>query len=188
LALIFIIASLDFNPFRRVRSVFFTQPELQSVTVDVLEDQIIKIFQIATLEINSRNMTFVDIIPGGFVNPGTLTLIWEYDSTVRFGVRDADRIRMRRVGDIVFVDTSTINIDILEASVKNFYQVREVKSNPIVRRTSALANQIFEAQKEQEAAAAQRLRTDQNLEMARNNFFLQFEAICGGLDLKVVWE
>ena len=190
-AVILVFAILEFtniNPFRMIRNLLFTEASLQSVTVTSHEDTILDIFQIATLEIESRNASILEFVPGGFLNPGTLTVILEYDSTVKFGVRDPEQIRMRRVGDVIFVDASTINIEILGASVRNFERKGTFKSNPLLSMTQPVMDQIFQAQAEHESVAAQRLYNERNIESARKNFISTFEALATGLGLSVIWE
>jgi len=188
LFLIISVSSIGFSAFNLARRVFFTEPEIQGVTVDVLDDTIIDIFQLATLEIESRNSSVLTLIPGGLINPGTVTVILEYDSTVMFGVRDAQAIQMRRIGDIVFVESSSIIIEILSSSVRNFQRTHTFNSNPFVRLTPAVIDQIFEAQSAYESTAAQRLNNERNIESARRNFVSKFEAIHRGIGLTVIWE
>ena len=70
-----ILEFTNINPFRMIRNLLFTEASLQSVTVTSLEDTILDIFQVATLEIESNNVTVLEIVPGGFLSPGTITII-----------------------------------------------------------------------------------------------------------------
>jgi hypothetical protein len=189
--LILVLGILEFsniNPFRLIRNMLFTEASLPSVTVTSLEDTILDIFQIATLEIESRNATFLEIVPGGFLNRGTLTVLLEYDSIVKFGVRDPQQIRMRRVGDVIFVDSSTINIEILDAYVRNFERKNTFKSNPLLSITNEVIDQILQAEETHENVVKQRLYNERNIESARRNFITTFEALAKGLGLSVIWE
>jgi len=186
--IVFLISSFEFNLFGGVRDLFYTEPELQSVIVDVLEDRIHEVFNIEAMVIESSNLAYSTIVPGGFLNPGTITILWTYESRVSFGVRDANEIRIRRVDDVVFINASTINVEVLSASVSNFEQVQALRSNPLVSFTQAVVDQIFEAQQEQEVAAAQRLNTDRNLENARQHYMSTVENMLNMLDLTIVWE
>ena len=183
-----ILDSFSLNPFILIRDKFYINPATDSVTIDVLDDNIIEIFQMASLEIDSRNASTLVITPGGFLNYGTLTLLLEYDSVVKFGIKDVQQIKMRRLSNVIFVDSSTIHIEILDSSVRNFKRAGLFKSNPLLSLTPAVLDQVFQEQSEFEAVAAQRLDNERNIETARRNFILQFEAICGGLGLTVVWE
>ncbi|MCL2498795.1 MAG: hypothetical protein FWE90_00485 [Defluviitaleaceae bacterium] len=186
--LIIFVFSVGYNIFGFVRNILFTEPGIQAVSIDVLDEIFKDVFNTITLEIETSNLSVLTIVPGGFVNPGTITFILQYDSTVLFGVRDADRIRMRRIGDILFVEASSINIDVLSASVRNFRRTNEFKSNPMVRRTQAIVDEIFAAQKGYEETAAQRLNNERNRETARRNFMAAFEAVSNGVGLTVIWE
>jgi len=186
--LVVLLSMFRFDPLHQLRDWIFTESGLQQVTVDVLDEQIIELFNVVSLEIESRNMALNEIIPGGFINPGIITIIWEYDSVVRFGVRDADRIRIRRIGDVVFIDESTVNVEVLNASISNFTRTNSFRSNPFVRYTAQVTDQIFDAQREQEVIALERLGNERNLEMARRNFASNVEAMFHGLNLTVIWE
>jgi len=183
-----ILEFTNINPFRMIRNLLFTEASLDSVTVTSHEDIILDVFQIATLEIESRNSSIIEFVPGGFLNPGTLTVVLEYDSTVKFGVRDPEQITMRRVGDVIFVEASTINIEILDASVRNFERKGTFKSNPLLSMTQAVMDQIFQAQAEHENVARERLYNERNIESARKNFINTFETLANGLGLSVIWE
>lgn len=186
--LVGLLEVVDRSPIRWIRNVINADSRLDSVKVDVIEDRITEVFKLSTLEIQSSNMALIDIVPGGFINPGTLTFILEYDSIVRFGIREPQRIHMRKVGNVIFVEQSSVQIEILDSSVKNFIRTKTFKSNPIVRFTPAVIDQMFQAQKEFESVAAERLDNDQNRESAKRSFYSIFEAICGSLDLVVIWE
>jgi len=186
--LIISVASIGFSGFNLVRNLLFTDPGIENVTVEALEDIFFDVFNVTTLEIESRNQSVLDIVPGGFVNPGTITLVLEYDSTVTFGMRDADRMRMRRIGDVLFVDSSSIYIQVINASVRNFQRTRAIRSNPLLRFNASVMDQIFEAQRGYEAVAAQRLDNARNRETAMRNFMSTFEAIGSGVGLTVIWE
>lgn len=182
------VVAIGYGGFSLVRNIFFTEPGIGPVTIDVQEEVIREVFQVAVLEIESSKTAVQEIIPGGFINPGVVTFILEYESTVVFGVRNADQIKMRRIGDVVFVDESSINIEVTSASVRNFQRTHTFRSNPLVRINLNVLDQIFVAQSAYEEVAAERLNNEQNIEAARRHFRLTFEAVLGGLDLTVVWE
>ena len=188
LALLLWVLPTNFSPFDAVRNFLRQDPGIQGITVEVQEDIIRDIFQVATLEIESSNTSVLEIVPGGFINPGVVAFILEYDSTVVFGVRDASQIQMRRVGDFVFVRESSINIEITSVSVRNFRRVGTFRTNPLVRINESVIDQIFVAQQSYEETAAQRLDNAQNIETARRNFMSTLEAVCRGLGLTVIWE
>jgi len=178
----------NINPFRWIRNALFTDPALQSVTVDVLEDRIIEVFQIVALEIHSSNVGVLEIVPGGFINPGTLTVIMEYDSIVKFGLRDPHQIEMRRIGDVLFVKEASINIEVLETTVRNFVRTNDFKSNPFLSWNREVLDQYNKALAEYEKVAEQRLSNEQNFASAKRSFISTFEAISSGLGLSIIWE
>jgi len=182
------IFSIGYNVFSLVNNTFFNEPEVQNVTIDVTEDIIREVFRVVALEIESTNTSVLETIPRGFLNPGIVTFLLEYESMVQFGVRDPQRIHMRRVGDFIFVDESSINIEVTSASVRNFRRVGTFRTNPLVRINENVIEQIFEAQRGYEATAAERLNNEHNIETARRNFMSTFEAVCRGLGLTVIWE
>jgi hypothetical protein len=191
-----VLAMLDANP-QFADDMGFRQQALEGIMareaaqleeMDMLSVMITEMFQIVSLEIFTRNMAREQIIPGGFINPGTITLIWEFDSIVRFGVANPEGIIMRRDGDILYVKSPSIQIEVLESIVRNFDLVERIRSNPLVSFTQGVVNQIFEAQRVLEETMAEKIGNEQNMESAKRNFMSSFEAFCLGMGLSVVWE
>jgi len=147
-----------------------------------------EMFQVVTHEIETRNMTMAEIIPGGFANPGTITLILEFDSIVRLGVANPQNIRVRTDGDFVYIQESSMQIDVLESSVRNFEQIEAIRSNPLVSFNAAVNNQIFETQNALEDEMADRFVNARTIESARRSFMSSLEGFMRGMGFEVVWE
>jgi len=186
-AVVLITSQLAFDSVTRILNYFVAEPELRSVTIEVLGDEIVEIFNVASLEIHSRNTAWSEFTPAGRTNPGTVTLIWEYDSTVTFGVRNANRINMRRVGNVVFVQESTIDIEVVDASVRNFEEMGAFTSGMFTR-DRVSRDDVFRAQEEQRLMAAERLDNELNRATALHSFKHQIEALAHGLALTIIWE
>ena len=186
--LIFLTYATIFSPSGFLRNVFRTTPGIQRMTVNVFEDVFHEVFRISTLEIATRNSSKLEIIPGGLINPGVLTIELEYDSTVSFGIRNAHQIRMRRIGDVMFITESSIDIEVTSSAVRNFNQTGISKSNPFLRMTNTINNQIFEAQRNYEATAVQRLDNEQNRNAALVNFKKIMDSLGRALGLEIIWE
>lgn len=176
-----ILSIFNISPFSR-------ESEILSITVDVQEDIIREVFRVTALEIESTNTTHIEIVPDGIINPGIITFLLEYESLVGFGVSDVSQIKMRRIGDFIFIDESSINIEVISTSVRNFRRIGTFRSNPIVRINNSVIDQMFVAQSNYEATAAQRLNNERNIQAAKRNFISTFEAVCSGLGLTVIWE
>lgn len=160
----------------------------QEDNIEMLSVMISEMFEIATLEIESRNMTRTEVVPGGFANPGTITLILEFDSRVVLGVANPQYIEMRVDDNIVYIRESSVQIEVLESIVRNFEQVERIRSNPLVSFTQAVTNQIFEAQNALEAEMAENLVTERTIESARRSFMNSLTGFIQGLGFSVVWE
>ncbi|MCL2852496.1 MAG: hypothetical protein FWE20_05625 [Defluviitaleaceae bacterium] len=93
---------------------------------------------------------------------------------------------MRRADDVVFVDTSSIEIEILETSVSNFERVGMFRSNPLVPFTATVMDQIFEEQRRNEEVSAERFDNERNIKTVKNSFMSNFEAFCRGMGLQVI--
>ena len=171
-----------------LRNLFYTEPAIQSITVDVNEDIIRDVFRFASLEIESKNTAVLELVPGGFINPGIVTFLLEYESLVEFGISDVRNIQMRRVGDFLFVEEASIQIGVTNAMVRNFQRTHTFTSNPLVRINQNIIDQMFEAQRAHESIASARLDNETNRESARRNFKTMLEGLGNGIDLTIIWE
>ena len=168
-------------------SALFGLGELSKVTVDVKEETGIPIFEIASLDIFANNMSLVEIKPGGFLNPGDVVMVVEYDSFVKLGIRDPASIRMSRNDNVLYIDTASIIVEALEARVTNYRLVRYFRSNPFLVMTPEVTDAMFEAQREHEAIAAEKAVREQNMTFAKSNFMSNYEHLCNAMGLTVVW-
>jgi len=164
-----------------------TIQEAETYTTHMLNSMVNEMFQIATLEFETRNMTRTEVIPGGFTNPGTITLILEFDSNVRLGVANPQDILLQTDGNTVYIQESSIQISVLESSVSNFQQVEVIRSNPLVSFTAAVNNQIFEAQTNLETEMAERFVNERTIEAARRSFMTSMEGFMRGMGFEVIW-
>lgn len=160
----------------------------QQDDIELLSVMVSEMFQVATLEIASRNMTMTEVVPGGFANPGTITLILEFDSRVILGVANPQYIEMRIDDNTVYIRESSVQIEVLESIVRNFEQVGRIRSNPLVSFTEAVNNQIFEAQNALESEMAQGVVNERTIESARRSFMSSLTGFMQGLGFSVVWE
>jgi len=156
--------------------------------IAMLSSMISEMFQIATLEIESRNQTMEVIEPRGFANPGTITLIFEFDSRIRLGVADPMSIEMRSEGYTVYINTSSIQIEVLESSASSFELIAHFRSNPLVSFTAAVTEQMFDAQNALEEEMTRRLVNETTIESARRSFKNSLEGFMRGMGLIVIWE
>ena len=154
-----------------------------------LSEMITEMFQIVSLEIHTHNTRLLKVEPRGLLNPGTITVVLEFDSIVKFGVANPETIKMRRSDHILYVDASSIQIEVLDSIIRNTEQVDSFYSNPIIRYTQAVITQILEEITSLEKTMEEQIGSSElNLTMARRSFMNSFEAFCLGLGLSVVWE
>jgi hypothetical protein len=160
----------------------------QQEDLTMLSELITEMFQIVSLEIYTRNQRLLEVVPRGFLNPGTITVVLEFDSVVKFGVANPETIIIRRNDHILYVDASSIQIEVLDSIIRNTEQVNSFYSNPIIRYTQAVIAQILEEITALEKAMAEQMGTELNLGVAKRSFMTSFEAFCLGMGLSVVWE
>ena len=104
----------------------------EEAAIEILSAGVTDMFRVATLEIHTRNMTTLEFTPRGFLNPGTITAILEFDSTVQFGVANPEAISMRRDIDTLFVRRDSIQISVMNSTVSNFDKIQYFTSNPVL--------------------------------------------------------
>ncbi|MCL2203235.1 MAG: hypothetical protein FWB88_04790 [Defluviitaleaceae bacterium] len=164
-----------------------TETETADITLEALQGSVAEMFQVTSLVIESRNQTMTTVVPGGFANPGEITLIMEFDSTVEFGVANPQRIVMHVVDGVVHITRSSIHIEVLHSSVRNFEQIKAIRSNPLVSFTAAVNQQIFDAQAAMEEEMARRFVNEMTIDSARRSFMNSLEAFIRGMGLAVHW-
>ena len=153
-----------------------------------LSEMITEMFQVVSLEVYTRNQRLLEVVPRGILNPGTITVVLEFDSVVQFGVANPETIKMRRNDHILYVDASSIQIEVLDSIIRNMEQVNSFYSNPLIRYTQTVIAQILDEQKALEEVMKEQMGTELNLGVARRSFMNSFEAFCLGMGLSVVWE
>jgi len=182
---------LDFNLINSIKNLL-GGTELKSVRTTVGQEFIIPKFEIVSLEIfYPHNLSVIEASKSQWwrLNVGTVFVFVEYDTYLRLGVRNPDLIRMERVGDIVYVDESSIVIEVLDAKLNNYKHIRTFTSNPLVI-NNASEEFIFQAINELERELLEKIveNGQANFEFAKKNFMENYKNLCGAMDLEVVWR
>jgi len=166
--------------------------KLTGVTTNIGQETLIPVFQIVSLEsfypsnIGLMSARVRKILGLEF---GEITLLYEYDSYVKFGVRNPKTIKIERVGDTLYVDESTIIIELLDFKINNFKHKITSASNPSVRRNMDDAV-LLEALNLINRELEDKMRTNgrSNFEFAKKNFMENYENMCRAMGLEVVWR
>jgi len=166
--------------------------ELKSVRTTVGQEIATPVFEIVSLEIfYPQNLSIIeaDKFEWWRLNIGTVFVLVEYDTYIRLGVRNPDSIHVEREGDTVYVDESTIVIDLLDAKLNNFKHIRTFTSNPLVQNDDA-EKYLFQAINETERELIDKIveNGQTNFEYAKKNFMKNYENLCGAIGLSVVWR
>jgi len=166
--------------------------ELKGVRTTVGQEVIIPKFEIVSLEIfYPHNLSVIEASKSEWwrLNVGTVFVFVEYDTYLRLGVRNPDLIRMERIDDIVYVDESSIVIEVLDAKLNNYNHIRTFTSNPLVI-NNASEQFIFQAINELERELIQKIveNGQANFEFAKKNFMENYKNLCGAMGLEVVWR
>jgi hypothetical protein len=166
--------------------------KLSTVHVNVGQEIVTPIFEIVSLEIfypNVMSVIEVDRMEWWRLNIGTVFIFVEYDSYVKLGIRNPELIQIKRVGDTVYIDESTIVVEILDVKLNNYNYINTFTSNPLViNRVSP--DMIFQAQNEHEKELMERIneRGQSNFESAKRNFMENYKNMCKAMGLEVVWQ
>jgi len=166
--------------------------ELKSVRTTVGQEFIIPKFEIVSLEIfYPKNLSVIEASKSEWwrLNIGTIFVFVEYDTYLRLGVRNPDLIRMERIGDIVYVDESSIVIEVLDAKLNNYKHIRTFTSNPLVINRDS-EEFIFQAMNELEIELIEKIieNGQANFESAKKNFMENYKNLCGAMGLEVIWR
>jgi len=192
LVVIFIAqAILDFNMINSLQNLL-GGTKLQGVRVNVGQEFVIPKFEIVSLELfYPHNMGMIEASKFEWwrLNIGTVFVFVEYDTYLRLGVRNPDLIRVERIGDIVYVDESSIVIEVLDAKLNNYKHIRTFTSNPLVQNRNS-EEFIFQAMNELERELIERIveNGQANFEYAKKNFMENYKNLCGAMNLEVVWR
>jgi len=166
--------------------------ELKSVHTTIGQEITTPVFEIVSLEVfypHNIGMIEVDKFEWWKLNIGTVFVIVEYDSYFRLGVRNPDLIHIERIDDTVYVDESTITIELLDAKLNNFKHIRTFTSNPFVINNAA-EEYLFQAINNLERELTINIieNGQSNFEYARKNFMKNYENLCKAMGLNVVWR
>jgi hypothetical protein len=109
--------------------------KLESVRVNVSQEVVTPVFEIASLEIfYPKNLTIIEASKNEWwkLNIGTVFVLVEYDTYLKLGVRNPHSIKMERVDNTVYIDESTIIIELLDTKINNYNYIRTFTSNAFV--------------------------------------------------------
>jgi hypothetical protein len=159
----------------------------QTMTV-VAETQKIPAFEVAAYKIKSKsigNLSEDRQLLG--MTYGTATLIYTYDAWVTLGVKEPEAIKIRREGNEVYVDASTIVITLLDSKTENYQRIGFDTSNPLVSK-SVTIDHLFGSQADDRAKAEALAIAEENMAAAKANFMDNYEKLCAAVGLKIIWK
>jgi len=192
--LVFIIVAQRIFNFNMIDSLkgLLGGTELKSVRTTVGQEVVTPVFEIASLEIFfPQNLAIIeaDKFEWWRLNIGTVFVLIEYDSYIRLGVRNPELIRIERDGDTVYVDETTIAIEVLDAKLNNYKHIRTFTSNPFVI-NNASEEYIFQAINNMEKELINKIveNGQANFEVAKKNFMENYKNLCEAMGLEVVWR
>jgi hypothetical protein len=165
--------------------------KLESVRVNMGQEITTPVFEIVSLDIfYPKNLSIIEASKFELwkLNIGTVFVLVEYDSLVKMGVRDPHSIRMERVGNTIYVDESTIVIELLEAKLNNFHHIKTFTSNIFVINNDA-EKYLFDALNLMENELVEKMKENgqANFEFAKRNFKENYQHLCKAMGLNVVW-
>jgi hypothetical protein len=164
---------------------------LKRVTVNTGEDIRIPIFQIVSLEVfypSNIGLIEADVKKILGLEFGTVVLLLEYDSYIKFGVRNPEMIKIERIDDTLYVDESTIIIELLDVKINNYKYIRTFASNFLVRPNLDDAVFLQALNIINEELEEKMIRNGQaNFDFAKNNFKENYKNMCKAMNLEVVW-
>jgi len=182
---------MKFNLADSVKNLF-GGTELKGTRVNVGQEIVTPLFEIVSLEIfYPQNLAVIeaDKFEWWRLNIGTVFIFLEYDSYIRLGVRSPESIKIERDGNTVYVDESTIVIELLDAKLNNYKHIRTFTSNPFVQ-NRASEEFIFQAINNMEEELTKKIiengRT--NFDLAKKNFMENYKNLCKAAGLDVVWR
>jgi hypothetical protein len=166
--------------------------KLSRITVNSGQENLIPVFQIVSLEVffpSNIGLIEADVRKILGLEFGTVVLLFEYDSYAKFGVRNPQMIQIERFEDTLYVDESTIIIDLLDTKTNNYKYIRTFTSNFTVRPNlddGVFLQALNEVNKELENRMI--VNGQANFEFAKKNFMENYENMCNAMHLKVVWR
>ncbi len=102
------------------------------------------------------------------------------------GVKEPEAIKIRREGDTVYVDASTIVVGLLDSKTENYQRIGFDTSNPLVSK-SVTIDHLFGSQADDRAKAEALAIAKENMDAAKTNFMDNYTKLCAAIGLKVVW-
>jgi sRNA-binding carbon storage regulator CsrA len=161
--------------------------KFQKMTV-LAETEKIPAFEVATYKIKSKSIGTLaeDKLLLG-ITYGTATLVYTYDAWVTLGVKAPESIKIRREGNEVYVDSSTIVVKLLDSKTENYQRIGFDTSNPLVSR-SVTIDHLFGSQADDRAKAEALAIAEENMAAAKANFMDNYEKLCAAIGLKVNWK
>jgi len=153
----------------------------------VAETEKIPAFEVAAYKIKSKSIGTLaeDKQMLGMIY-GTATLLYTYDAWVTLGVKEPEAIKIRRDGDAVYVDASTIVVGLLDSKTENYQRIGFDTSNPLVSK-SVTIDHLFGSQADDRAKAEALAIAKENMDAAKTNFMDNYTKLCAAIGLKVVW-
>jgi len=171
---------------------FFGGTKLESVSVNVGQEIATPVFEIASLEIfYPKVLTMIEASKNEWwkLNIGTVFVIIEYDTFIKLGVHNPHSIKMERIDNTVYVDESSIIIEILDTKLSNFHHVRTFTSNPLVMNKNS-EEYILESINLMESELTKKMNESgkANFEYAKKNFMDNYGNLCKSMGLEVVYR
>jgi len=170
----------------------FGGTKLESVRVNVGQEVATPVFEIASLEIfYPKVLSIIEASKNEWwkLNIGTVFVIIEYDSFIKLGIRNPHLIKMERSGNTVYVDESTINIEILDTKLSNYRHVRTFTSNPLVMNNNS-EQFVLDSLNLMESELTNKMIENgkANFEYAKRNFMDNYKNLCKSMGLEVVYR
>jgi len=188
-----VFQGLGFNVIDMTSKLMGFGSKMDGGTVIIGQELRIPAFEITSLRINYLNNVSwreIDVFDPIRVNVGKITVLIEFDSYATLGMRNPETIRIQGIGSQVFVDKSSIIIEVLDAWVTNYKHIGSFGSNPFLQTDRYVTpERIFEIQSDHENDLKEKIITNSstNFALAKENFMLNYELLCMSMGLQVVW-
>jgi len=171
---------------------YFGGTKLKNVRVNVGQEVATPVFEIASLEIfYPKVLTMIEASKNEWwkLNIGTVFVIIEYDTFIKLGVHDPHSIKMERIENTVYVDESSIIIELLDTKLNNFHHVKTFTSNPLVMNKNS-EEYILDSINLMEGELIKKMKENgkANFEYAKKNFMDNYGNLCKSMGLEVVWR
>jgi len=166
------------------------RPKFQKPITVVNETVKIPAFEVASYKIKTKSMgTLAEEKQMLGMTYGTATLLYTYEAWVTLGIKkeNLEKIEIRREGDTIFVDASTIIVELLDSKTENYQRIAFDTSNILVSK-SVTIDHLFGSQADDRAKAEAQAIAKENMDAAKDNFKDNYTKLCAAMGLKVVWE